>query len=85
MLKTHIETVSEEREVVDEIICNCCGKEMPFDIKLKNYHDFFDLKKQWEYPSKKYGQIHKAHICEDCCDEWASTFKIPVEVKEYDI
>lgn len=63
------------------IICNKCGRE----IKIVNdipREDFLEVSKQWGYFSKKDGKNYKFFMCENCVDELAATFKVPVEVTD---
>lgn len=76
MIKSHIKKVIKDEEIIDEVICNCCGKL----INKHNEHLTIDM--LWGYDSNKENKRHQFDICEDCYDKFVASFKIPVEVKE---
>lgn len=53
-------------------ICNCCGK-------VLGQEDYVNIEKQWGYFSTKDGMIQRGKICEECFEQIAKTFKIPLE------
>lgn len=63
------------------IRCNCCGRRID---EGRDYikKDYLLIKKQWGYFSKKDGCIQKSVICEECYDEWISSFAIPPEQED---
>ena len=64
----------------EKIICNKCGKEILVEKSL--YHkDVLTVEKRWGYFSEKDNEVHTFDICEECYDEWTSTFLIPIEVE----
>ena len=57
-------------------VCNACGKTFLWeDDMLKE--DVVTLQKKWGFFSRTDLEIHQLHLCEDCYDQWISTFKIP--------
>ena len=82
MIKSHNEKQLVETEVIDEIICNCCGEKIQKVEDSENmYYDFQDyitLIKDWGYFSKVIGdgEHHELHICESCYYDWIANFKI---------
>jgi hypothetical protein len=72
-----------ERKLLDKITCDRCAKNIEkiseggwnqFGEPHSMFHEpgfaqFFLLKQQWGYGSKKDGQIHEAVLCEPCYDE----------------
>lgn len=78
MIKKRI--VTTQKEIYDEVTCDCCGKsckvyeylidnpENP-DCGLTEYvFEFIELKATWGYYSNKDGQKWVAQICESCVD-----------------
>ncbi len=64
-----------EKEVVEKVICNCCGKEIE-----KNSHgymeDYIHIEKTWGYTSSKDGDKTNVDICEECWNKFERNFKI---------
>ncbi|CAB1251446.1 protein of unknown function [Ruminococcaceae bacterium BL-6] len=83
MIKSHKEKVIQEKSIVDNIICNCCGR--PIGKENKNligepiFDEYLEINKLWGYLSNKEGEEDSFHICESCYDKWVSTFKIPIK------
>lgn len=78
MIIAHKET--QEVEVVDDVICNRCGK------SCRNADGFIEmapLRVRWGYGSSKDTEDHESHLCEQCYDEIVSGFKISPKVTEY--
>ena len=76
MIKKHFEQVIKEEEVIDEILCNCCGKPIKRVNASSIIRDHLHIKKEWNYFSNNEGQKYELDICEDCCGKILSTFKI---------
>ena len=82
MIQKHKERVMDEKEIIDNVICNCCGKPIhkSKDICGKDmfidYIGFADnhINRQ-RYPE----YIEDFHLCEDCANKINSEFKIPVK------
>jgi ribosomal-protein-alanine N-acetyltransferase len=83
MIKQHEQEVTKTETVIDDVICNCCGKSIHTDKTWGTRNDYLDYSKSCGYFSEHDTELHKCQICEDCCMKIASTFKIPVEVTEY--
>jgi len=64
----------EEKNVVDKIICNKCGKEI-------KEADVLSVDKRWGYFSDKDNEVHRFDLCEQCYDEWIASFQIPVDIE----
>ena len=82
MIQSHKEQVLEEKEIVDNVLCNCCGKPIhkAKDICGKDiFIDYVEFKdnhiERQRYPE----YIEDLHLCEDCVKKINSTFKIPVK------
>lgn len=63
------------------LICNCCGK----TLRSKNgvlKEDALVTTKEWGFFSQKDLEVHHICICEECYDQWISTFKVPVEKEQ---
>jgi len=65
----------------NNIICNCCGKEIIFRNEIPT-EEFLHIHKTWGYFSGKDGKRQEMDICESCMDQWISQFKIPVKTTE---
>lgn len=86
MIQRHKKQVTEEKEIVDNVICNCCGKPVhkAKDIYGKDmFIDYIEFKdnsiKRQRYPE----YYEDLHLCKDCTKKINSTFKI--SVKKVDI
>ena len=64
----------EEITVVEQYICNRCGKEMKEGEGLS-------VDKRWGYFSDKDNEVHHFDLCEQCYDELIATFQIPIEIE----
>ncbi len=60
------------------IYCNKCSKEIPKKDKT-HFSDFLEINKQWGYFSDSDGETHSFDICQDCYNEFISSFKIPID------
>lgn len=72
---THKEVVEERRiEVVDDVICNKCGKSClvgdPADFATFEYAT---LGEHWGFLGGDFDRDH--HLCRGCTDEIIATFK----------
>ncbi|MDE6025067.1 MAG: hypothetical protein K2G45_06430 [Lachnospiraceae bacterium] len=63
------------------IKCNKCGRELSVVNDIPR-EDFLQINKSWGYFSKKDGKNYKFVLCEKCCDDFVSTFEIPVDVED---
>lgn len=64
-----------------DIYCNACGKKLQTIPKAKVCKEHLSIKKEWGYFSCKDFMVHSFTICEECYDQWTSTFVIPIEKK----
>lgn len=64
----------EKTKVIDQIICNKCGKE----IKER---DALSVEKRWGYFSEKDNEVHQFDLCEECYDEMVASFQIPINIE----
>lgn len=90
MRKTHQEFIQVERDIIDEVLCNCCGKPIDpatydSDTDSKRDPEFIHIRKWWGYYSQFDGEIHDFDICQECYKKWVSQFTIPISVEEYEI
>ena len=53
------------QKVIDDINCDICKKSTKFDNRILN---FATLSAEWGYGSKKDGESHEWHFCEQCYD-----------------
>ena len=63
------------------ICCNKCGREI-CHVETVEKADYLKIEKNWGYFSNKDGISHSIYICEECYDEWITSFQIPLEEKE---
>ena len=84
--RTEIVTVTEEAEVLEDILCDRCGescrrfrsKEDPTDI-----YEYATITANWGYHSNRDTESHSALICEKCFDSVTKDFKHPTFVRYY--
>ena len=83
MIKSHLEQVTKPERIVDDIICEVCGKPIKRnrDGSLK---DYLPIHKKWDATSDHDNDEQDIDICEDCWYKILGTFKIPVPIKIYD-
>lgn len=62
-----------------EVTCNMCGKKMAVKKGIV-LEGLFSANIDWGYFSEKDGEVHQIDICENCYDEWISTFKVPINI-----
>jgi hypothetical protein len=80
MIKHHHENRMVDTTVVDDVLCNKCGKSIFLNMVDEDGVPYFSgipIRQRWGYESKKDGVETIAHICEECYDEFASSFSIP--------
>jgi len=75
MFMRQYRTEKKERNELDKIICNKCGKEIEV-IRGVAREDFLEVKKRWGYFSNKDNREDTFDLCEDCYDELVASFKI---------
>ncbi|MGV8173304.1 MAG: hypothetical protein ACP5M6_03765 [Methanobrevibacter sp.] len=80
MIKSHIENVIKQEEVVDDVICNMCGNKV--SRSLGEICDHVHVVQSWGYFSNKDTERHTFDLCEDCYDKIVGQFKIPVDIQE---
>jgi len=75
-----------ETEVVEDIVCNCCGLSCKRkvattrdDVQYHN-HIYATISAHWGWGSNKDMEKHTSHICESCYDKFISTFKIEPDI-----
>jgi len=61
-------------QILETIVCNCCGKETIVERGLLK-EDFVSIDKKWGYFSHKDGEIHSLDLCESCYDEFCKSLK----------
>lgn len=60
---------------LDQVVCNCCGKEIPKDCH-GYFEDYIHIEKDWGYFSNKDGKHHSFDLCESCYDKILKNFCI---------
>jgi hypothetical protein len=78
MLKTKIE--KRKVEITKDVICNACGTSCKSDSGLE--FSYALLNAHWGYSSPRDGQVHAAHLCNQCFDVIVKNFKIPSLIAE---
>lgn len=63
----HEKEVVATHTVVDDILCDCCGKSCRDDHDM-NY-EMATLRSSWGYCSRKDGTTWSCDLCEDCADK----------------
>lgn len=87
MLLKHIEKQVQEVEVIDSIVCNCCGEKIASGIELGDFTpnfvqgEYIDIYHQFGYFSKVFvdSERHHLQVCEKCYANWLKTFKYAPE------
>ncbi len=74
-IKTHKEQFIASQDIIDDIICNCCGESI---TELDQNSDYLHIEKDWGYFSPFDLENHKFDICDKCYTSFIGTFKIPV-------
>ena len=93
MIKSHEEEKVTTEVVVDDVICNCCGKPIQKiylsqidgqDVpkSFLDFDDYLEINKIWGYFSDYDNERHSFHICQSCYNKWINSFTIPVEIEE---
>lgn len=81
MIKKKIIRQEIDEEIIEDVICNKCGKST-LD-KMKMNYECAILSASWGFSSKKDMQSHKSHLCESCYDNIVESFEIPTEIEGY--
>lgn len=66
---------------LEKVYCNCCQKE----LKVENQsvrEGVLNIDVTWGYFSNKDGETHSFDLCEECYDQWISSFQIPITKKK---
>lgn len=67
--------------MLEVICCNQCGKKLVVQEGiLREGAACIDL--SWGYFSEKDGEVHHFDLCEECYDQMAASFCIPIEREE---
>jgi len=69
MLKTKIE--KRKVEVTKDILCNKCRN----SCKAGYGFEYAELKVHWGYGSTRDGEVHEAHLCQNCWEDIIKDFK----------
>ncbi len=94
MLKTHKEIETNEVIIIDDIICNKCGKSIStvpqnhYGLSFMGSPDIGSMEcvtvdKCWGFYSKKDLTRQQIDICEPCWDEFCETLVIPPRETDY--
>lgn len=79
MLKTHTEEVVEVKEIIDEVVCNCCGENIKRVASCKDImYEYVTVQSNWGYFQNSFidGEQHEIHLCEKCYCYLLSQLKI---------
>ena len=71
-------TELEEKNKVEKIICNKCGKEIWVRGGIPQ-EEVLEVEKRWGDHSRKDNQVDRFDLCEDCYDELVESFQIKIE------
>ncbi|NLM48446.1 MAG: hypothetical protein GX198_06490 [Epulopiscium sp.] len=66
-----------EKEVIDEVYCNICGKKIE-KVSPNQFEDYLHIEKLWGYHSKNDGKKDEIDVCQACYEKWINSFKISV-------
>lgn len=83
---TKIETVTIEKEITTDIICNNCGNSCKTSYdKMESYEGLLEITVQGSYWTKKLSDCanYTFSLCENCLSEMFKNFKVPVEITGY--
>jgi ribosomal-protein-alanine N-acetyltransferase len=72
---------NRQENVLAEMKCNCCGKEMKVENGFLR-EGGFHVEYNFGYFSNKDGMKHVWDLCEECYDKIISNFKISVDESE---
>lgn len=64
-----------------KIICNKCGRELSGNAELLK-EGVCTVEVDWGYFSRKDGENHQFHLCEECYDVLIKSFRVPVRIRE---
>lgn len=80
-------TETVEKEVVEDILCDVCGKSCRDSAGIN--FEVATLSEKWGFGSRKDCEHHECHLCEDCYDKVRAyiegTLGGKVRVNEYSI
>lgn len=77
MREKHYENALVQTEILDFMICNCCGKRVETQRRY-NDTDINDVSIEFKNGSVNNNQYWQFDVCDDCLTKWTSTFKHPV-------
>lgn len=77
MKKHHNEEHIAITEILDCVICNCCGKQIETPMGY-NDTEITDIKLSFGYGSRHDLEMWSFEVCDDCLEKWVSSFKHPV-------
>lgn len=69
---------SEKKEQLVEVICNQCGKKLLVENGYLK-EGCFSADNLFGYFSRRDGEKHHFDLCEECYDNLAAQFQVPVE------
>lgn len=73
MIRKQIE--AQKVEVIKDILCNKCGNSCKKDLEYESF-EFASLQVHWGYSSVGHdGEVHEAHLCEQCWEGIVKEFK----------
>ena len=72
----HYKAILIEKQEVDTVICNCCGKQI-IHGKDKKMGEYLSVVKHWGYHSPFDGEKHSLDVCPECYHRWIQTFQFP--------
>lgn len=79
MRKFHLEKIEVDKEVLDDIICNKCGRSCK-DSSEMNYEGLLEISVEGGYASILGDTVkYTFSLCEECLKELFESFKIKCE------
>lgn len=73
-------TIQRNREEILQVICNCCGKQLPVENGIV-LEDYLHVEKQWGFFSGRDGEITAFDLCEACTEALMERFAVPAHQK----
>lgn len=66
---------------MEQVICNCCGKQLKMEQGIV-MADYVHVRKEWGYFSKKDGKTQEFTLCEECMEKIVENFAVPAPLSD---